>query len=106
MSETLPTLLYAEAARGSYEHGALAALLIVAVGLPAVLLLSREPASPASPAPNADTPRARRTPQVSRAPQAACASEARGGPEAPRAVSATRVSDASSTPFIPTKEAT
>lgn len=40
--ETLPTLLYAEAARGSYEHGALAALLIVAVGLPAVLLLSRE----------------------------------------------------------------
>ena len=45
--ETLPTLLYAEAARGSYEHGALAALLIVAVGLPAVLLLSREPA-PAS----------------------------------------------------------
>ncbi|OWQ44471.1 iron ABC transporter permease [Roseateles noduli] len=44
--ETLPTLLYAEAARGSYEHGALAALLIVAVGLPAVLLLSREPAAP------------------------------------------------------------
>lgn len=40
--ETLPTLLYAEAARGSYEHGALAALLIVAVGLPAVLLLSWE----------------------------------------------------------------
>lgn len=50
--ETLPTLLYAEAARGSYEHGALAALLIVAVGLPAVLLLSREPA-PASPADDA-----------------------------------------------------
>ncbi len=48
--ETLPTLLYAEAARGSYEHGALAALLIVAVGLPAVLLLSREPAGPAAPA--------------------------------------------------------
>lgn len=42
--ETLPTLLYADAARGSYEHGALAALLIVAVGLPAVLLLSRDPA--------------------------------------------------------------
>lgn len=104
--ETLPTLLYAEAARGSYEHGALAALLIVAVGLPAVLLLSREPASPASPAPSADTPSARRTTQVSRAPQAAYASDARGGPEAPRAASATRVSDASSTPFIPTKEAT
>ena len=50
--ETLPTLLYAEAARGSYEHGALAALLIVAVGLPAVLLLSREPAS-ASPSADA-----------------------------------------------------
>lgn len=46
--ETLPTLLYAEAARGSYEHGALAALLIVGVGLPAVLLLSREPAVRAS----------------------------------------------------------
>lgn len=39
--ETLATLLYAEASRGSYEHGALAALLIVLVGLPAVLLLSR-----------------------------------------------------------------
>lgn len=39
--ETLATLLYAEAARGSYEHGALAALLIVLVGLPAVWLLSR-----------------------------------------------------------------
>ncbi|WP_431100083.1 ABC transporter permease [Roseateles noduli] len=49
--ETLPTLLYAEAARGSYEHGALAALLIVAVGLPAVLLLSREPAERTPPAP-------------------------------------------------------
>ncbi|WP_431263663.1 ABC transporter permease [Roseateles chitinivorans] len=49
--ETLPTLLYAEAARGSYEHGALAALLIVAVGLPAVLLLSREPVAPTSSTP-------------------------------------------------------
>lgn len=47
--ETLPTLLYAEAARGSYEHGALAALLIVVVGLPAVLLLSRDPMAPAAP---------------------------------------------------------
>lgn len=44
--ETLATLLYAEAARGSYEHGALAALLIVLVGLPAVLLLSRAQAAP------------------------------------------------------------
>ncbi|WP_343607146.1 hypothetical protein, partial [Roseateles sp.] len=48
----VPTLLYAEAAGGSYEDGALAALLIVAVGLPAVLLLSREPAL-ASPADDA-----------------------------------------------------
>lgn len=39
--ETLSTLLYAEASRGSYEHGSMAALLIVIVGLPAVLLLSR-----------------------------------------------------------------
>ncbi|OWQ83053.1 iron ABC transporter permease [Roseateles aquatilis] len=51
--ETLPTLLYAEASRGSYEHGALAALLIVAVGLPAVLLLSREPSPSPAPAPTA-----------------------------------------------------
>nr|WP_229583179.1 iron ABC transporter permease [Paracoccus sp. S-4012] len=37
--ETLATQLYGEAARGTYENGAVAALLIVAVGmLPAVLL--------------------------------------------------------------------
>lgn len=39
--ETLSTLLYADASRGSYEHGSMAALLIVMVGLPAVMLLSR-----------------------------------------------------------------
>jgi iron(III) transport system permease protein len=39
--DTLATALYAEAARGSYEDGALAALLIVLIGLPAVALLAR-----------------------------------------------------------------
>jgi iron(III) transport system permease protein len=39
--ETLATLLYGEAARGTYENGAIAALLIVSVGLLPVLLLSR-----------------------------------------------------------------
>lgn len=39
--ETLPTLLYAEAARGTYEDGALAALAIVLAGLPSVALLAR-----------------------------------------------------------------
>lgn len=39
--ETLATWLYAEAARGTYEEGAVAALLIVLAGLPAVLLLAR-----------------------------------------------------------------
>lgn len=53
--ETLATLLYAEAARGAYENGALAACLIVAAGLIPVLILirvsgSRGPA-PARPRP-------------------------------------------------------
>ncbi len=38
--DTLATWLYAEAARGTYEEGAVAALLIVLVGLPAVMLLA------------------------------------------------------------------
>lgn len=39
--ETLATLLYAEAARGTYEEGAIAALLIVVAGTLPVLLLMR-----------------------------------------------------------------
>lgn len=39
--ETLATHLYAEAARGTYEDGAVAALLIVAFGLVPVILLAR-----------------------------------------------------------------
>lgn len=39
--ETLATWLYADAARGAYEDGALAALLIVLVGLAPVVLLAR-----------------------------------------------------------------
>ncbi|SUA60631.1 Sulfate transport system permease protein CysW [Oligella urethralis] len=39
--ETLATWLYAEAARGTYEEGVIAALLIVAVGLIPVIFLAR-----------------------------------------------------------------
>jgi len=39
--ETLATLLYGHAARGSFEDGALAALLIVALGLAPLILVSR-----------------------------------------------------------------
>jgi iron(III) transport system permease protein len=39
--ETLATWLYAEASRGTYEEGAVAALLIVLVGLLPVVLLAR-----------------------------------------------------------------
>lgn len=39
--ETLATWLYAEAARGTYEEGAVAALLIVLVGVLPVILLAR-----------------------------------------------------------------
>lgn len=41
--ETLATLLYAEAARGTYEDGAIAALLIVLAGtLPMTLLVRNQ----------------------------------------------------------------
>lgn len=39
--ESLATLLYGEAARGTYEDGALAALIIVAIGILPVILLAR-----------------------------------------------------------------
>jgi iron(III) transport system permease protein len=39
--ETLSTYIYQFATRGSFEEGALAALIIVAVGIPAVLLIGR-----------------------------------------------------------------
>ena len=39
--ETLATALYGEAARGTYEDGAIAALAIVIVGLLPVLILAR-----------------------------------------------------------------
>jgi len=39
--ETLSTLIYAEAARGTYEEGAMAALLIVVAGIVPVILLGR-----------------------------------------------------------------
>ncbi len=39
--ETLATRLYAEAARGTYEEGVIAALIIVAVGLIPVVMLAR-----------------------------------------------------------------
>ncbi len=39
--ETLATHIYAEAARSTYEDGALAALVIVLVGLIPVILLAR-----------------------------------------------------------------
>lgn len=44
--ETLATWLYAEASRGTYEEGAIAALLIVLVGLIPVILLSRTQSKP------------------------------------------------------------
>lgn len=43
--ETLATHIYGEAARGTYEDGALAALLIILVGLGPVMLLARLSAS-------------------------------------------------------------
>ena len=39
--ETLATLLYAEAARGTYEEGAIAALMIVLAGTLPVIFLVR-----------------------------------------------------------------
>jgi iron(III) transport system permease protein len=44
--DTLATLLYAEASRGTYEEGAVAALLIVLVGLIPVILLARTQSKP------------------------------------------------------------
>jgi iron(III) transport system permease protein len=40
--ETLSTYIYQYATRGSFEEGSLAALVIVAVGIPAVLLITRQ----------------------------------------------------------------
>ena len=40
--ETLSTYIYQYATRGSFEEGSLAALIIVAVGIPAVLLITRQ----------------------------------------------------------------
>jgi iron(III) transport system permease protein len=39
--ETLSTYIYQFATRGDFEQGSLAALIIVAVGIPAVLLIGR-----------------------------------------------------------------
>jgi iron(III) transport system permease protein len=39
--ESLSTLLYGEAARGTYEDAALAAIIIVAIGILPVILLAR-----------------------------------------------------------------
>jgi iron(III) transport system permease protein len=39
--ETLPTYIYQFATRGNFEEGSLAALIIVAVGIPAVIVISR-----------------------------------------------------------------
>lgn len=57
--ETLATWLYAEAARGTYEEGAVAALLIVLAGLPAVLLMNATLTASVRrriPSPHADVP--------------------------------------------------
>lgn len=57
--ETLATWLYAEAARGTYEEGAVAGLLIVLAGLLPVILLARtglRDAHPPVAAPQPDTP--------------------------------------------------
>jgi len=54
--DTLATWLYAEAARGTYEEGAIAALAIVGAGLlPVVLLARHQPGTPSNPI-GADTP--------------------------------------------------
>ena len=47
--ETLATSLYAEAARGTYEEGAVAALLIVLAGTLPVILLARSQLSSSGP---------------------------------------------------------
>lgn len=54
--DTLATHLYGEAVRGTYEDAALAALLIVAVGLVPVILLARVARVPAMSPGAADLP--------------------------------------------------
>ncbi len=54
--ETLATHLYGEAVRGTYESGAVAALLIVAVGLIPVVLLARMSRAPVTAVLAPDTP--------------------------------------------------
>jgi iron(III) transport system permease protein len=54
--ETLATHIYAEAARGTYEDGAVAALMIVLVGLGPVVLLARMSQLPLMPANRASAP--------------------------------------------------
>jgi iron(III) transport system permease protein len=46
--ETLATLLYGEAVRGTYEEAALAALLIVVAGLVPVIVLARISRTPSN----------------------------------------------------------
>ena len=53
--DTLATWLYAEAARGTYEEGAIAALAIVAAGLLPVMLLARNQLRTPSALPGPDT---------------------------------------------------
>jgi len=52
--DTLATWLYAEAARGTYEEGAIAALAIVLAGLLPILLLARNQLGAPSAAPGPD----------------------------------------------------
>ncbi len=54
--ETLATHIYAEAARGTYEDGAVAALMIVLVGLGPVVLLARMSQLPLMPATRGSVP--------------------------------------------------
>ena len=54
--DTLATWLYAEAARGTYEEGAIAALAIVVAGLLPVVMLARTQLGHAPAAPRPDTP--------------------------------------------------
>ena len=54
--ETLATHIYAEAARGTYEDGAVAALMIVLVGLGPVVLLARMSRPPLLPASRGSVP--------------------------------------------------
>jgi iron(III) transport system permease protein len=53
--DTLATWLYAEAARGTYEEGAIAALAIVLAGLLPVVLLARNQLGTLSNPPGPDT---------------------------------------------------